>query len=199
MTELNQPLFLFLAAKEYFENGMNYASKYFRIKDGVLIKPFDGAVHSKLCVPITNVSFALELAFKSLLMLKSTKKTGHDLMVLFEKLDESFKNKIFAHYKTYDSYRNYISIRLTYRGDKEHGTFELIKQQSKTETFVLDMIQVHKDTFKDFRYLYEFDGKSNWHFYFREFGNYIFSVLVILGEELGHKVVFTKIKSSSVK
>ncbi len=195
MTKLNQPLFLFLAAKEYFENGMKYASKYFRIKNGKLIKPFNGKIHSKLCVPTTNITFALELAFKSFLMLKKNKKNGHDLMDLFKLVDESYKKRIFAHYIDHDTYKNYISVKLNNYDGEEHGTFDMINVRSKTENYVIEMILEHKDTFINFRYLYEYDGKSNRNFYFREFGNYVFSVLVILGEELGLKVVSTKIQS----
>lgn len=195
-TELNQPLFLFLAAKEYFENGTHYASKFFRLKEGKLITPFDGATHAKLCVPATNISFGTELSFKALLMLKGIRRKSHDLSILFNALDKATKESIINHYINHDHYKSYISIRLTYHSTAPHGSYQFLNLNTKSKEFIFLMLESHKLAFEKYRYLYEYDGKSEWWFHFREFSNFSFSVLFILGEKLGHKVVLTKTKVS---
>src|SRR5689334_12709580 len=107
MSKMNSPLFIFHAAKEYFENGTLYASKYFKLNKDGIIKPFDSMIHPKLCVPATNISFSLELVFKAFLMQDGVKKFGHNLIELYELLHADIKKRIIENYKSHNIYKNY--------------------------------------------------------------------------------------------
>src|SRR5690349_953653 len=110
MTEMNSPLFLFHAAKEFFENGTVYASKYFKRAVDGKTDLSSKTIHPKLCVPATNITFSLELIFKAFLMQSQTNKFGHDLVSLYALLNCDIKARILDHYKGHDTYKNFIGI-----------------------------------------------------------------------------------------
>jgi hypothetical protein len=199
MGKMNSPFFIFHAAKEYFENGTLYASKYFKVKKNEVVKSFDSMIHPKLCVPATNISFSLELAFKALLLQSGIKKTGHNLIELYKLLDNGIKDKIIQHYKSHDTYKNYIAIRLIESSGEEHGKIEAFKYPNNDENFILSMLETHKLSFLNFRYMYEFESSSEWIFYFREFSNFTFSVLTVLGQTLNLTIVSNKVSDEDLK
>jgi hypothetical protein len=196
MGKMNSPLFIFCAAKEFFENGTLYASKHFKMKGA---KSFDSMIHPKFCVPATNISFSLELAFKAFLLQSGIKKSNHDLIKLYKLLNDDIKTKIVEHYKSHDTYKDYIAIRLIESNGKEHGKIEFLRYQSSDETFILSMLETHKSAFLNFRYMHEFEAPQEWLFYFREFSNFTFSVLTILGQTLGLTVVCKKVSNETPK
>ena len=189
MGKMNSPFFLFHAAKEFFENGTTYASKYFKRNTDGTLKPFDSLTHPKLCVPATNISFSLELILKGFLMQAGKRKNGHNLSDLYNCLDEDLKRRIVEHYKMHDTFKNYINVHVNEESGNSHGQIERIYQSSKNEEEILLMLDKHKLSFINFRYLHEFQKSQDSFFYFKEFSNLTFSALVILGETLNLKVV----------
>ncbi|OIR13152.1 hypothetical protein GALL_55360 [mine drainage metagenome] len=189
MSKLNSTLFIFYAAKEYFENGTNYASKYFKINKNGLVKPFDSVTHAKLCVPASNISFSLELVFKALLMNNGVKKNLHDLYELYILLPIEIKQKIILHYKNHNTYKDFVRIRLIESQENHHGEQQIVFNTLPAENFIPFMLETHKSAFINFRYLHEFNEKEEWYFFFKEFSNLTFSALTILGESLNLKVV----------
>ncbi len=192
MTKLNSPLFLLLAAKEYFENGSLYAGKYFKLKNGEIIVPFDSTTHAKIVVPATNISFGLELALKGCLMYKGVTKWGHDLKELYNLLPEDLRNRIIEHFKTNDHYSNYVIIRMQNGDGSGHGYTERIRYTRLDDEFIPSLLEKHKLAFQYFRYMHEFPGDEVWQFDFREFSNFTFSVIKILGELIDLKIELTK-------
>jgi hypothetical protein len=197
MQGINSPLFIFHAAKEYFENGTCYASKYFKKDTSGLLVPFDSLTHAKLCVPATNISFSLELAFKGLLQLSSGITRGHDLEKLYRLLNVDIRNKIFDHYQSHDVYQKYITIRLG--NGIGHGTTQIIPRPVSEKDFLESIIATQRLAFVDFRYLFEFPADGEFFFYFKEFSNYAFSALSIFGEMLGLKVESVSTKNAVPK
>ncbi len=191
---MNSPLFLFHAAKEYFENGTLYASKYFKMNKDGSTKPFDTFIHSKLCVPATNLSFSLELVFKGFLMQSNVTYLRHDLAKLYELLDIDFKKRIIEHYKNHNTYKNYMTVKLIDGDGTSHGKIEKFYSSMKEEDFIPSMLEKHKLAFIDFRYLHEFKGNQEWLFDFKEFSNFTFSALSILGQTLSLAVVPTPLE-----
>jgi len=124
MEGINSPLFIFHAAKEYFENGTSYASKYFKKSGSELVVPFDSLTHAKLCVPATNITFALELTFKGILKLSATISKGHNLEKLYKSIAADIRDKIFDHYQSHNVYGKYITIRIA--NGLGHGTTQAI-------------------------------------------------------------------------
>src|SRR5690349_9646435 len=120
MSKIDSPSFLFLAAKEFFENGTLYAAKHFKIKKEAQLDLSDSIIHSKLCVPATNIAFSLELAFKAFLKQSGIRAKGHDLINLFGLLNADTKSQLIEHYNSHDTYQDYIVVRITNNGG-EHG------------------------------------------------------------------------------
>ena len=191
---MNSPLFLFHAAKEYFVNGTLYSAKYFKMDKDGSVKPFDAFIHAKLCVPATNISFSLELILKAFLMQSGKRKWGHDLFELYGLLDIELKNKIVEHYGSHNTYKNYMTVRLIDKDGASHGKIEKFYATVKDSTFIPKMLETHKLAFLNYRYLNDFKGDQEWQFDFREFSNFTFSALTILGQTLGLNVVSTTLK-----
>ena len=191
MSKMNSPLFIFLVAKEYFENGTLYASKYFKMSKDGTIKSFDNLIHAKLCVPATNISFSLELVLKAFLMQTGLKKFDHNLHKLFELLPANVKSEIIEHYNSHDIYKNYITVQLINGDGTEHGKIKRSYYSKKSAEFIPLMLDTHKLAFLNFRYLHEFQGNQTQDFYFREFSNFTFSALSVLGKSLDLVVVST--------
>jgi hypothetical protein len=189
MSKMNSPLFVFLVAKEYFENGTLYASKYFQMSKDGTIKPFNNLIHTKLCVPATNISFSLELVFKAFLMQTGLKKFDHNLLKLFELLPDKVKSDIIEHYNSHDIYKKYVTVQLINSDGNEHGKIKKAYYSTKSVEFIPMMLDTHKLSFLTFRYLHEFKGNEAQDFYFREFSNFTFSALSILGKSLDLAVV----------
>ena len=130
---MNSPFFIFHVAKEYFENGTLYASKYFKLNKDGSIKPFDTMIHPKLCMPATNISFSLELVFKAFLLQNGVKKFVHNLIELYKLLDTHIKRRIVENYKAHNIYKNYIAVRLMESDGNEHGKIEKFYHSMKDE------------------------------------------------------------------
>ncbi|HWK02431.1 MAG TPA: hypothetical protein VNS58_02290 [Puia sp.] len=102
MSPLNSPLFIFHAAKDFFEKGSLAASENFKEKDNE-VKQYDTMIHPKLCMPIVNIVFGLELIFKGISMQSTGKfNSGHNILKLFDALNSDVKDKIILHYQTHD-------------------------------------------------------------------------------------------------
>ena len=188
-TPLNTPFFIFHAAVDFFQRGTLAAADNFKAEESGL-KQFDSMVHPKLCMPIVNITFALELVFKGLLKQSNSNPIRtHDLKKLFKELDSNIKIKIVEHYKGHDTYKKLIGIRLMHGDGTEHSKPNYLPAPSKDENGITELLKMHRRYFEDFRYLFEVDEKKEYVFLFREFSNLSFSALTVLGETLNLKVV----------
>jgi hypothetical protein len=77
---------------------------------------------------------------------------------------------------------------------KSHGKTEILNLPEKNQKFILSLLKTHELAFLNFRYLYDNKVKKDQYFYFREFSNFAFSALSILGKTLNITVVLTKNK-----
>jgi hypothetical protein len=189
---MNTPFFLFHVAKEYFENGTLYASKYFKTTN---FSTQDNSIFQKLCVPATNISFSLELTFKAFLM-GSQAPREHDLFKLYGLIDAGIKKRIFENYRSHNTYKDYTTINLLDGDGKDHGKVEIIRNINKDEKYILAMLKKHRSSFVNFRYVFDLKKDQKWSFDFKDFSNFTLSALTILGETLNLKVV-TKAKDES--
>lgn len=188
-TPLNSPFFIFHAAADFFERGTLAAADNFKSEESG-IKQFDSMIHPKLCMPIVNITFALELTFKGLLKQSNSKPIRtHDLEKLFKELNSEIKEKIVEHYKSHDTYKKLIGIRLIHDNEAEHSKPNYLPAPSKDENGISEILKMHRRYFEDFRYLFDVDEQKEYVFLFREFSNLSFSALVILGETLNLQVV----------
>lgn len=191
--KMNSPLFLLHAAIDFFEKGTAAASDRFKERVGQPIK-FDSMIHPKLCMPAVNIIFGLELALKGLLKHASLDIKGHDILKLYKALDPATKERIIKHYNSHGTYDKYISVRLRAGDGTGHSTRYLFLAPSKDEKGIKQLLNSHKEYFQLFRYLFEFDETREYIFIFSHISNFTFSVLAILGEKIGTKIVSKTVK-----
>lgn len=196
MRPLDRPLFILYAAKDFLEKGTAAAAKDFKT-DSNLPKQFDSLVHARLCMPVVNIIFSLELTIKGLLKYEGkTFPPVHDLSKLFTILDQTIIDQIIAHYRSHDHYKNYVCIRL-FSGDRD-TPFEAtsIPLLPKDISGVTALIASHGTYFVEFRYLFELEDTKELIVRFRELANLAFSAITVLGKNLNKTVILTSIPAS---
>lgn len=198
MSKLNSPVFILHAAKEFFEKGTLAASANFKTVENEVLQ-FDSMIHPKLCMPIVNIMFSLELTLKGLLKQSNVEMRTHDILRLFNAVDTGIKARIIKHYHSHDIYKNYIAIRLLKGDGTQHSKPFPVPAPPKTEEGVIELLRIHKSYFESFRYLFEFDDNEEYLFMFREISNFAFSALVIFGETQNLKVISTVKKQAALE
>jgi hypothetical protein len=125
-------------------------------------------------------------------------KRGDDLKELFELLPDEIAQRIIVYYNGNDHYKNYAVIRINNGDGTKHGTAEAYSYNRFDSCFISSLLEEHKLAFPNFRYLHEFPHNGVWYFNFREFSNFAFAAIAILGELLG-KTVQTVIRKKEEK
>lgn len=109
-------------------------------------------------VPATNISFALELSLKGLLLLqKNEVPKTHSLLKLFNTLTDEIKLKI-QQKPMREVYSHYFIVDI---GDDFNRTFNSnLSYVSGDLREIENNLQIHDNTFVDFRYFFEVGQKG---------------------------------------
>ncbi len=148
MPNLYSSDFLYRTAKEYFRIGT--------IAAGHFIKNFfnDEYSHAKIQAPAVNISFALELTLKDILLHeRGNTPKGHDFIKLYQLISDEAKEKIADYFKENLAGRDF-------------GLISFIKKEGGDETnnhdynTIEEVLKMHQDAFIDWRYAHEFPMKK---------------------------------------
>ncbi|MBC7935384.1 MAG: hypothetical protein H7Y86_08540 [Rhizobacter sp.] len=146
-------------AKNFLENGKLLAEPLKKLASNDGLHAFTQTV-----VPATNISFALELSLKGLLLLSDEKKVfSHKLKSLFDLLPDELKDEIYIDYGNNAYADDLVSILMVQCNAETYRT-----QHNPLPTDSKDLIQYtldkHDDAFVVFRYLFEFGKPTEEHF-----------------------------------
>jgi hypothetical protein len=174
---LERKQFMFYTAKDFLDRGVE------RLKE-VHVLDFS-KFHSddtwNLCFPLTNISFALELAIKGFLPYSKKEYRHHLLLDLYKGIDSNIRNEIEKHFESCGAY-DYNFPNLVFG---KEGTFPDI---SSIRNKILDALKKCNKPFEQFRYLFEYTiDKGNYYFYCNTLIKLTHSCLAVQAEKLSIK------------
>ena len=149
MPNLYTPDFIYRTAKEYFRIG-TVATGYF-VKN-LIEDPYS---YAKIQAPAVNISFALELSIKAILLHELGRvPRGHEFLKLHKLLSPEAKEKIAAYFgKTIALGGDFPIIRYKKaQSDHEPNTHDC--------STVAGVLAMHQDAFIEWRYAHEFSIKE---------------------------------------
>ena len=157
------PDFLFHIAQGFYDTGYLLAKA---TKDEKSVKGFQ-----RIAPAVVNFSFAVELLLKGLHSLTTDiELKGHQFWILYKQLPDSIKTRIESKYQNtklnagqeLTKYR--IKVHPIKDPDKSENPESLINDNSSIE----DLLKLHNDSFKNWRYLYELnEGGFEYEYDFR--------------------------------
>jgi hypothetical protein len=179
MFGLPESEFIFYTAKDYFEQGFEILKTAHPIEFR-----FGEKTTWKLCVPITLLSFSLEIVLKSFIPIipkNLTPKQKHDLYILYNLIEPSMQADIESHFETCDRYNKpFFNIVLASKDAPRKQRKEGFTAREKI-TYSLERCN---DSFTKFRYLYEWESPSLYEFDFNTMLRLAHACLAVKAKEL---------------
>lgn len=188
MENFNNANFICSTAKDFLEkSSLGARDAYLNAQK--LDSENEGQLESlgKLAFPMVTAAFSLELALKGLLMHHHIKiPLQHNLEVLFYLLPDLVQENIIEHYLGHDEFGGYPNMHIKL-GDKNNPIPpSTIAKKETIEGHVKELIEKHKNSFVDFRYLHEFGiKKSELAMDYNYFSNFSYSAICTLANEIG--------------
>lgn len=180
---IDKSIFAYRMARDFFDKGIAATNDLHRPKSLLTDK-----THWMVCFPVCTLAFSLELALKNFLadeqitqLRKAKKKTGHELLDLYELIDPEIQNKIEAHFDWCGSFKNTF-FNMSYRPTTDRDIYENI---SSTKERITIALRKSNKAFIDFRYFYSLDPTQEYWFDFNTIVQFTHACLAIKAEELG--------------
>lgn len=152
MSQLSQAresrIMMLRIANDFFVNGVNILN--ILLPEGNPMAQTQNLRTWQIPTPVVNISFAIEVALKALVVNSPRGKKGHELHHLYSLLSSEFQSKIEKHFETCKTYSYaFIDLVITKHNSPEFPPGGTIK-----EIIEGTMLRC-KDAFVDFRYMYE--------------------------------------------
>jgi hypothetical protein len=122
----------------------------------------DGSLYVRITAPATNLSFAVELMLKSLLLkLTGSFPKKHNLVILYNKLPEFLKGEIIINYsgktvspRLFPSFR-YLAMVSASKYSKDKPKHSSVAKEIDYE------LELHDESFVNWRYVFSFTEKAD--------------------------------------
>lgn len=178
---IDKDMFVYRMARDFFDKGIAATNDLHRPKSLLTDK-----THWMVCFPVCTIAFSLELALKNFLTDEQIskfrkKKSGHELLDLYELIDTEIQNKIEAHFDWCGSFKNKY-FNMSYRPANYKDQHQNI---SSTKERITVALKKSNKAFLDFRYFYSLDPTQEYWFDFNTFVQFTHACLAIKAEELG--------------
>jgi hypothetical protein len=172
------PDFLFHIAKGFYDTGYRLAKA---IKEEKSLTGFQ-----RIAPAVVNFSFAVELLLKGLHSLTTdVELKSHQFWILYKQLPDSIKTRIESKYQKtklnagHELTKYRIKVNQIKDSDKSENPDSLINDNSSIE----DLLNLHNDSFNNWRYLYELnEGGFEYEYDFRLMNAFAKALVEIINE-----------------